>query len=117
MARARPLTGFGLGTWTSAYPAYAVADFGVIANHAHSEWGQWATEGGVGVVALMAALLVLALRRGVKSVWGIGLAAVMLHAWVDYPLVRLGLGSWWFAMLGVVVGEGRAGPNKEDPNR
>jgi O-antigen ligase len=108
MARARPWTGFGLGTWTSAYPAYAVADFGVIANHAHSEWGQWAAEGGVGVVALMAALFVLALRRGVKSIWGIGLAAVMLHALVDYPLVRLGLGSWWFAMLGVVVAERRA---------
>ena len=101
MVRARPLTGFGLGTWTSAYPAYAVADFGLIANHAHSEWGQWGAEGGMGVVALMAGLFVLALRRGVKTVWAIGLAAVMLHALVDYPLVRLGLGSWWFTMLGV----------------
>jgi O-antigen ligase len=109
MVRARPWTGFGLGTWTSAYPAYAVADFGVIANHAHSEWGQWAAEGGVGVIALMAALFALALRCGVRSIWGIGLAAVMMHAWVDYPLVRLGLGSWWFTMLGMAVAEGAAG--------
>jgi hypothetical protein len=116
MALARPLTGFGLGTWTSAYPAYAVADFGFTANHAHSEWGQWAAEGGIGVVALMSALLVLGVRRGVQSVWGIGLIAVMLHACVDYPLVRLGLGSWWFTMLGVAVGEtGRL--NTEDPTR
>lgn len=105
MVRARPLTGFGLGTWTSAYPAFAVADFGVIANHAHSEWGQWAAEGGLEVVALMAALFTLALRRGIKSIWAIGLTAVMMHAWVDYPLVRLGLGSWWFAILGLVARE------------
>ncbi|MGD0296093.1 MAG: O-antigen ligase family protein [Bryobacteraceae bacterium] len=105
MFQARPLEGFGLGTWTSAYPAYAVADFGVIANHAHSEWGQWGAEGGAGVVALMAALFVLSLRKGMRSVWALGLAAVLLHALVDYPLVRLGLGCWWFAMLGIAVGE------------
>jgi O-antigen ligase len=104
MVRARPLTGFGLGTWTSAYPAYAVADFGVIANHAHTEWGQWAAEGGLGVAALMAGLFALALCRGLKCLWAIGLAAVMIHACVDYPLVRLGLGSWWFAMLGASIG-------------
>lgn len=105
MLWARPLRGFGLGTWTAAYPAYAVADFGVIANHAHSEWGQWGAEGGVAVLAVMAALFMLALRKGIQTVWGLGLAAVMLHALVDYPLVRLGLGSWWFAMLGIVVGQ------------
>jgi len=105
MFAVRPLRGFGLGTWASAYPAYAVADFGVMANHAHSEWGQWGAEGGVGVVAIMAGLFVLALRRAVSNVWAFGLVAVMLHALVDYPLVRLGLGSWWFALLGVAIGE------------
>jgi hypothetical protein len=78
MFRARPFAGTGLGTWTSAYPAYAVADFGVIANHAHSEWGQWAAEGGVGVVLTLGALFILALRKGLQTVWAIGLAAVML---------------------------------------
>jgi len=103
MVRARPLAGFGLGTWTSAYPAYAMADFGVIANHAHSEWGQWAAEGGLAVVAALGALFVLALRKGFQTVWALGLAAVMLHAVVDYPLVRLGLGCWWFVLFGLAV--------------
>jgi O-antigen ligase len=111
MVSARPVRGFGLGTWASAYPAYAVADFGVTANHAHSEWGQWGAEGGVGLVAIMAGLFVLAFRRGFRSVWALGLVAVMLHALVDYPLVRLGLGSWWFVILGVAIGENR--PNGE----
>jgi O-antigen ligase len=105
MFRARPLAGFGLGTWTSAYPAYAVADFGVIANHAHSEWGQWAAEGGLAVVATLGALFVLAVRKGFQTVWAMGLAAVMLHAIVDYPLVRLGLGCWWFVLFGLAVRE------------
>ena len=107
MISAHPLRGFGLGTWASAYPAYAVADFGVTANHAHSEWGQWGAEGGVGVVAIMAGLFVLALRRAARNVWALGLVAVMLHALVDYPLVRLGLGSWWFVLLGVAISEDR----------
>jgi hypothetical protein len=117
MLRERPLRGFGLGAWTSAYPAYAVADFGVIANHAHSEWGQWGAEGGVGVVAIMAALFVLSLRKGVRNVWALGLAAVMLHALVDYPLARLGLGSWWFVMLGIAAGEDWRPRNSELANR
>jgi O-antigen ligase len=107
MARARPVTGFGLGTWTSAYPAFAIADFGVIANHAHSEWGQWAAEGGWGVAAMMAALFGLSLRKSMHVIWALGLVAVLLHGMVDYPLVRLGLGSWWFVMLGLVSAERR----------
>ena len=104
MVRARPLTGFGLGTWTSAYPAFAVADFGVVANHAHSEWGQWAAEGGWGVVALMLVLFGLAVRYSVRNAWAIGLVAVLLHALIDYPLVRLGLGCWWFTLFGLCAG-------------
>ena len=108
MAQARPFAGFGLGTWTSAYPAYAVADFGVIANHAHSEWGQWAAEGGWGVVALMLVLAGLAVRYSLRSIWAIGLVAVLVHALIDYPLVRLGLGCWWFTLFGLCAGIGYA---------
>ena len=106
MARARPVTGFGLGTWTSAYPTYAVADFGVVANHAHSEWGQWAAEGGWGVVALMLVLFGLAVRYSARNTWAIGLVAVLLHALIDYPMVRLGLGCWWFTLFGLCAGLG-----------
>ncbi len=119
MIQARPLTGFGLGTWTSAYPAYAIADFGVVANHAHSEWLQWSAEGGLVVAGVMLALLLLAVWRGVPTIWGIGLVAVLLHALIDYPLVRLGLGSWWFTMLGLVYAEGqkrRSSPDQRLPS-
>lgn len=103
MFRARPVTGFGLGTWTWAYPAFAMADFGVISNHAHSEWAQWAAEGGFPVFAALGALFLVALRQSFRTFWAIGLVAVLLHALVDYPLVRLGLGCWWFVLFGLAI--------------
>src|SRR5262249_48304378 len=42
MARARPLTGFGLGTFPKVYPAFATFDSGHIVNHAHNDWAEWA---------------------------------------------------------------------------
>ena len=35
------------------------------------------------------------------------MAAVFLHSLVDYPLVRLGLGAWAFALMGVLEAYGR----------
>ena len=47
MTRDRPLTGFGLGAWSSAYPGYARFDDGSFVNQAHNDWAQWAAEGGI----------------------------------------------------------------------
>ena len=36
-----------------------------------------------------------------RSIYGLGVAAVLLHALVDYPMQqRPGLAAWWFAMAG-----------------
>jgi hypothetical protein len=98
MVRAESLHGFGLGAWPSAYRAFATIDTGVVANHAHNEWMQWAAEGGLPVVGLMAGIFALCLPAAVRSVWGTGVVAVFLHSLVDYPFVRLGLGAWAFAL-------------------
>jgi O-antigen ligase len=102
MIRAQPLHGFGLGTWTSAYPQFALIDVGKLANHAHNEWAQWAAEGGLPVFAAMLALFLWTLRAAVVSRWGIGLIAVMIHSLVDYPFMRLGLAAWIFVLLGAL---------------
>lgn len=54
MVRARPLLGFGLGTWATAYPAYAHFDDGSFVNQAHNDWIQWTAEGGIPFLAIMA---------------------------------------------------------------
>jgi O-antigen ligase len=101
MARDRPLAGFGLGTWSAAYPAYARYDDGSFVNQAHNDWAQWAAEGGLPFLVLMAAVVALLARPAVESLWGLGLIAVFAHAWVDYPFEqRPALAAFFFAMAG-----------------
>jgi O-antigen ligase len=106
MFRAQPWHGFGMGNWPAVYPRFAVIDSGTVANHAHNEWAQWAAEGGLPVLLLMAGVLVWAVRPALRSIWGLGILAVLVHSWVDYPFLRLGLAAWIFALLGVLSAAG-----------
>jgi len=104
MARDRPLTGFGLGTWSDAYPAYAHFDDGNFVNQAHNDWVQWAAEGGVPFLAVMLAIFLWMLRPAVESLWGLGLIAVFLHCAVDYPMQqRPARATFFFALLGALL--------------
>ena len=94
MFRASPWHGFGLGTWPSVYPQFALFDAGAFVNHAHNEWAQWAAEGGLVALGLMLAVLAWCSKPALRSVWGLGLLAVFLHSLVDYPFLRLGLAAW-----------------------
>lgn len=99
MIRERPLAGFGMGNFPTAYPAYARFDDGTRVNHAHNEWAEWAAEGGLPMALAMAVLAACAVRPAIRTVWGIGLLAVLLHAVIDYPLRRCGAGVWFFFVL------------------
>jgi O-antigen ligase len=94
MTAAHPWFGVGLGAWPTVYPRYATVDFGVFANQAHSDWLQWTAEGGLPFGIAMATLFLWCLRPAFRSIWGIGVIAVFLHALVDYPFSRPALGSW-----------------------
>jgi O-antigen ligase len=123
MVRDRPLTGFGLGAWSSAYPAYARYDDGTFVNQAHNDWVQWAAEGGVPFFLLMLIVVVALARPAWRSLWGLGLMAVFLHALVDYPFEqRPALAAYFFALAGVLAAEGdssissRAGSSPAEPS-
>ena len=106
MVRDRPLTGFGLGAWSSAYPAYARYDDGTFVNQAHNDWVQWAAEGGVPFFALMLVAVAALARPAWRSLWGLGLMAVFLHALVDYPFEqRPALAAYFFALAGALAAE------------
>jgi hypothetical protein len=103
MIRMQPWRGFGLGTWPAVYPRFAVIDIGAAANHAHNEWVQWMAEGGVPALVLMLAVAITLLRPAIRTGWGIGILAVLLHSLVDYPFLRLGSAAWTFALFGAVA--------------
>jgi O-antigen ligase len=103
MVRDRPITGFGLGTWADAYPAYARFDDGRFVNQAHNDWAQWAVEGGLPFLSIMLSVAGWSVRPALRSLWGIGLLAVFLHCLVDYPMQqRPALAAFFFAMLGLL---------------
>ncbi len=103
MFRERPWMGFGLGTWPTVYPAYARFDMGLFANHAHSDWAEWAAEGGLPFLTATAAIAAAALFHSARRRWGIGVTAVFVHALVDYPLQKPALAALTFVLLGALA--------------
>jgi hypothetical protein len=102
MAKRRPLTGYGLGTFPDVYPRYAIEDFPFYVNHAHCDWAEFAADGGFPFLLLVLIPFVAVIPKAIRNPWGLGLIAVMLHACVDYPFPRPAVSGWIFAMLGLV---------------
>jgi hypothetical protein len=103
MATSHPWFGTGLGTWSTVYPHYAIIDIGAFANQAHDDWLQWTAEGGFPFGVMLATLFIWSLRPAFRSIWGLGVIAVFLHAIVDYPFSRPALGSWPILILSLVA--------------
>jgi O-antigen ligase len=99
MIAAHPWVGWGLGCWPAVYPAFATFDPGVIVNQAHSDWLQWTAEGGLPVGLAMLGLMLWAIRPTIRSIWGIGVLAVFIHASFDYPFSRPAVGAWPILIL------------------
>jgi O-antigen ligase len=110
MIRERPLIGFGLGTWPTVYPKFASYDDGLFANQAHNDWAQWAAEGGLPFVLLMASIAIWAVRPAVRSLWGFGVLAVLAHCAVDYPLQKPAVAAFFFFILGLLAACTAASP-------
>jgi len=102
MARQRPLTGYGLGTFPEVYQRYAIKDFPFYANHTHNDWAEFAADGGVPFLLLVLIPFAACVPTAVRNPWGLGLIAVMLHACVDYPFPRPAVSGWMFLMLALL---------------
>ena len=100
MIPVHPWFGSGLGTWPSEYPGFATGDSGLYVNAAHNDWAQWASEGGYPFLLFMAVFAILLVKPSLESVWGLGVLAVLIHAFVDYPLQDPALAFLWFALVG-----------------
>jgi len=106
MIRDHPWFGVGLGTWPTRYPQYAVFDSGLLANQAHSDWFQWTAEAGLPFGAAMLCLFRWCLRPAFRTIWGLGVVAVFLHAAVDYPFSRPALACWPILVMAMMAAAG-----------
>jgi O-antigen ligase len=102
MARDRPWLGWGLGTWSTAYPAYARFDDGAFDNQAHNDWVQWLAEGGVVFFLAMLLLAGGAAGAGWRTGWALGLVFVLAHCLIEYHFQeRPVFGAVFFAIAGL----------------
>jgi O-antigen ligase len=100
MVKARPLAGFGLGTWETVYPAYARVDPGMFVEHAHNDWLEWAAEGGLPFAGFMLMLAVFGLRRAATQPWCFGIVAVFTQSLFEFSLHKPALIALQFAAIG-----------------
>jgi hypothetical protein len=107
MAVSHPWIGTGLGTWSTVYPAYAIVDVGAVVHQAHDDWLQWVAEGGFPFGIMISTLFFWSVRPAFRSVWGIGVVAVFLHAIVDYPFARPALGCWPILIVAMLASASR----------
>jgi hypothetical protein len=103
MIAVHPWIGWGLGCWPSAYPAFATFDPGALVNQAHCDWLQWTAEGGVPIGLAMLSLALWAIKSAFRSIWGIGILAVLIHAAFDYPFSRPAIGAWPILILSMAA--------------
>jgi len=103
MIAGHPWVGWGLGSWPSVYPAFATFDPGALVNQAHCDWLQWMAEGGLPVGIATLSLALWGVRPALRSIWGIGVIAVFVHAAFDYPFSRPAVGAWPILMLAMAA--------------
>jgi hypothetical protein len=103
MVKASPAHGFGLGTWTTVYPAFASKDFGVFINAAHNDWLQWGSDGGVPMLACILALFAGSLAMVRRVPWALGVPIAFVHCLIDFPMQGRFLPAVVFLVFGIAA--------------
>ncbi len=111
MWKEHPLLGFGLGTWPSVYPRFALFDPGALVNHAHNDWAEWAADGGTPFALIYLLIAWRAARRAWSSPEALGVLVVFLHSLVDFNFREYSI----VLMVSVLLACAEAGRNSGEP--
>lgn len=112
-----PATGAGFGSFLALYPRYRSLEGSVIVDHAHNDYIELMTDGGVVAFALMAWFLAAALlpsyrafrgRRDTFSVYLFmgsmaGICAILIHSLTDFNMHIGSNGLYFFFLAGLAV--------------
>ncbi len=104
MIQARPLTGFGLGTWPAVYPAYALFDPpGIFMNHAHNDWLEWLSDGGIPIALALIPMIYAVASLARRNWWALGVPVAFLHTAVDFPMQKPAVAALTFFIVGAAA--------------
>ncbi|MEJ2697008.1 MAG: O-antigen ligase family protein [Candidatus Sulfobium sp.] len=117
IVRQFPLTGTGFGTFADIYPRYrSIAAAGPL-EHAHNDFMELATDGGIVACALMGWFLLAVLYRSLRTFMkrrepysiyllagGLtGLVSILIHSMADFNLQTGANGLYFFFLAGLTV--------------
>ena len=116
MIKARPLVGWGLGTFTTVYPKYRTFYATVFINAAHNDYVQLLTETGALGFAAVLGFLVVVYVRGFRKLRGpgldvtqaatlaalLGVTGILVHSFVDFNL-QIPANAAMFCVLAAVA--------------
>ena len=103
LIRSRPLAGHGLGAYETVYPRVARFDNGLIVDHAHNDWLEWAAEIGIPATLPLLAIVIWLAAQLPRVPWAAGPLAVATHALVDFPLHKPALVGWFVVLVAAVA--------------
>lgn len=112
-----PLTGTGIGTFREVYPAYRSMPGDTVFDHAHNDYLELLTEGGLigfflgGWFVLSVIDNVISTLRRRREPYSIliaigaltGMLALLLHCFIDFQLVSGANGLYFFFLCGLAV--------------
>jgi O-antigen ligase len=113
----RPILGWGFGTFASAFPMVQSERIEQLYDHAHNDWVEWTTEGGVVALLAAVALVGLALRatwsrttdpesKAFGAACRAALIAVALHSLWDFSLRIPAVATAVSVLMGLAFGLG-----------
>ena len=120
----RPVFGFGLGTFPTAYPPYQSFYSNIFVNEAHDDYMQLLVEmglAGFGVMVWFLVLLARAAWRKLKSgklgvngglalAGSLGVVGILVHSFFDFNLQVASNAAWFYALAAMV-----ASPSVSEP--
>jgi O-antigen ligase len=120
----RPLFGFGLGTFPTAYPPYQSFYTNIFVNEAHNDYAQLLVEMGLAGFGVMVWFLVLLFRAawrklksgklgvngGLALAGSVGCVGILVHSFFDFNLQVASNAAWFYALAAMV-----AAPSVSEP--
>jgi O-antigen ligase len=131
MLRERPVLGWGLGTFPTAYPPFQSFFSNIFVNEAHNDYAQLLVEMGILGFLTMVWFLVLVfrgawrkLRSGKLGVNGaaalagaLGCVGILVHSFFDFNLQIPANAAWFYILATVVAAPSVSEPRFRSPGR